>query len=127
MSEPKSSLFERIGGERAVSELVDAFYARVLADDELAPFFEHTSMEKLRRMQREFFAAALDGPPLYTGRSMSEVHAEKGIQTQHLARFVDHLMATLRDLPIDADDAYDIVSRINTYADEITGEATVDG
>ena len=36
-------------------------------------------------------------------------------------------MATLRDRGIGEDDAYDIVSRINTYADEITGESTVDG
>jgi hemoglobin len=124
---PEPTLFERIGGEKAIASLLEAFYERVLADPELAPFFEHTSIEKLRRMQREFFAAALDGPIHYTGRTMSEVHAGRGIQTRHLARFVDHLMETLRDQPIDDADAYDIVSCINTYADEITGEASVDG
>lgn len=74
-----------------------------------------------------FFAAALDGPIQYTGRTMSEVHAGRGIRKRYLARFVDHLVATLHDQQIDESDAYDIISRINTYADEITGDATVDG
>ena len=124
---PEQSLFERIGGEDAVEALVQAFYRRVLSDPELGPFFEHTSVEKLHRMQREFFAAALDGPVQYTGRSMSEIHAGRGIRTRHLARFVEHLVATLRDQGIGESDAYDIISRINTYADEITGTTTVDG
>lgn len=123
----EQTLFERVGGEATVASLVEAFYARVLADPELAPFFEHTPMDKLRRMQHEFFAAALDGPIEYRGRTMSEVHTGRGIRAHHLARFVDHLMATLRDQPIGDADAYDIVSRINTWADEITGESTVDG
>lgn len=127
MAERPGTLFERIGGEAGVAALVDAFYARVLADPELAPFFATTPMDKLRRMQREFFAAALDGPLVYTGRSMAEVHAGRGIQPRHLRRFVDHLFETLRDQQIDEDEAYAVVSRINTWADEITGQTTVDG
>lgn len=127
MVEERPSLYERVGGEAGVGSLVDAFYRRVLGDPELAPFFEKTPMDKLRTMQREFFAAALGGPLAYTGRTMSEVHAGRGIKTRHIARFVDHLMETLRDLPVDEQDAYDVVSRINTWADEITGESTVDG
>lgn len=121
------TLFERIGGEAAVEQLIDAFYDRVLADPELAPFFRKTSTDKLRRMQREFFAAALDGPILYTGRPISAAHAGRGIETRHVARFVDHLLDTLRDREIDEDDVQDIVSRINTYVDELTGQSTVDG
>lgn len=121
------TLFERIGGEDAVSELLFAFYQRVLADPELGPFFADTPIEKLRVMQREFFAAALDGPIGYTGRPLSEVHAGRGIKPRHLARFLEHLMATLVDRDIEEADRYEIYSRINTYADEITGTTSVDG
>jgi len=117
----RPSLYERIGGEPAVSELMDAFYDRVVADPELRPFFENVSMDKLRRMQREFFSAALGGPATYTGRPISEVHAGRGIELRHLRRFMDHLLATLRERGLGEDDAYQVVSRIHTYADEITG------
>ncbi len=121
------TLFERIGGEETVASLVDAFYARVLSDPELAAFFENTSMNKLRHMQREFFAAALGGPIRYTGRSLSEAHYGRGITVQHLRRFVDHLLATLRAFDLAEEDVYEIATRIDTYADEVLGQATVDG
>jgi hemoglobin len=121
------TLFERIGGEPVVARLVDAFYERVLGDDELRPFFADTSMGKLQRMQREFFAAALGGPIRYSGRPLGEVHYGLGIRPRHLRRFLDHLLDTLRGQGIDAQDVYEIASRIQTYADEITGTTSVDG
>jgi hemoglobin len=121
------TLFERIGGEAAVGRLIGAFYQRVLADEELRPFFAETSVDKLRVMQREFFAAALGGPVRYTGRRLAEVHHRRGIQPRHLRRFLDHLLVTLWDQDVSEQDAYEIVSRLNTYADEITGTTTVDG
>jgi len=116
------SLFDRLGGERGIALLVDAFYERVLGDPELSGFFQHSSMDRLRRMQREFFCAAVGGPARYSGRLLGEAHYGMGLRTRHLARFVRHLFATLRALDIDEQDTLDIVSRINSYAREITGE-----
>lgn len=122
MPDKQQLLFDRVGGEQAISELVDEFYDRVIADPELKPFFTSTSMDKLRRMQREFFSAALDGPITYTGRPLSHVHHGRGITKHHFALYVGHLIDTLQGLGIDENDVQDIISRINTYADEITGD-----
>jgi hemoglobin len=121
------SLYELIGGEKGVEGVVFDFYKRVFADPELSAFFQNTDSERLLRMQREFFAAALDGPVEYSGSSLREAHAGRGIQPRHLKRYVDHLMETLAELGIDESARYDICSRINTYADEITGATSVDG
>lgn len=121
------TLFERIGGEECVADLMFAFYRRVLSDAELSPFFEGVPIEKMQNMQREFFAAALGGSIAYSGRPLSHVHAGLGIRPRHLRRFLDHLLATLNDQEIDEQDVYEIVSRLNTYSDEITGETGVDG
>ena len=48
MSKKQQTLFERLGGEAAIAELIHDFYDRVLADPELKPFFKHTSIDKLR-------------------------------------------------------------------------------
>ena len=121
MSEESITLYEKIGGDEAISSLVYAFYRRIFADPELAPFFERIEQDRLRSMQQEFFSAALDGPTRYTGRPLHEVHAGLGIQLRHLSRFLDHMMEVLADFPIGERDQYEIRSRINTYADEITG------
>ncbi len=122
MLEKQQTLFERVGGEQAIAELINKFYDRVLTDPELMPFFKDTAVDKLRRMQREFFSAALDGPITYTGRPLSHVHHGRGITKHHLARYVDHLIDTLRSRDITDQDVNDIISRIRTYAGEITGD-----
>ena len=122
MPEKQHTLFERLGGEASIAELIHDFYDRVLADPELKPFFKHTSIDKLRRMQREFFSAALDGPITYTGRPLSHVHHGRGISKHHFALYVNHLLDTLQDCGINDQDINEIIGRINTYADEITGD-----
>jgi hemoglobin len=122
MSKKQQTLFERLGGEAAIAELIHDFYDRVLADPELKPFFKHTSIDKLRRMQHEFFSAALDGPINYTGRPLSHVHHGRGITKHHFALYVNHLLDTLQDCGINDRDVNEIIGRINTYADEITGD-----
>jgi len=126
MSPNRETLYDRVGGEATVARLVGALYERVLADPELAPFFANSSIEKVRAMQTLFFCAALDGPFEYSGRPLAAVHYGRGIRPPHLARFVAHLLATMRHLRLSEDDVLEIVSRIDTYADEITGDTSVD-
>lgn len=123
----EETLYERIGGEEAVTSLLTAFYDRVLADPELSPFFTEVPVEKLRIMQREFFSAALDGPIGYRGRGLREIHAGLGIRPKHVRRFLEHLLETLEGQGLDEDDRYDVYSRIATRADDVTGITSVDG
>jgi hemoglobin len=122
MHDKQQTLFDRVGGEQTISDLIHEFYDRVSADPELKQFFENASMGKLRRMQREFFSAALDGPITYSGRPLSHVHHGRGITKHHFSRYVGHLIDTLQDQGINDQDAQEIIGRINTYADEITGD-----
>jgi hemoglobin len=121
------SLFDRIGGDVAVARLVEAFYDRVLADPELAPFFAVTPMEKLVRMQHEYFAAALGGPEAYSGSALRAAHAGRAIGQRHYARFAGHLLDTLDEMLADPDDIAEITNRLTIHTDDILGDATIDG
>jgi hemoglobin len=121
MPEKQQTLYKRVGGQKAIAEFIHEFYDRVIADPELKPFFKNASMDNIRRMQQEFFSAALDGPIAYTGQPLGHVHHGRGITLHHFALYVGHLLDTLRDHGIKEQDVEDIIARINTYADEITG------
>ena len=115
------TLYEKLGGESGIESLVIAFYVRVIADPELAPFFKHTPIEKLHLMQKEFFSMALGGPVHYSGAPLAHVHHGRGITSKHFSRFVNHLLATLEDLGVEEAEAREVIARINGYANEITG------
>ncbi|MCL4104603.1 UNVERIFIED_CONTAM: hypothetical protein GTU68_004557 [Idotea baltica] len=107
--------------------MVESFYVRVMADPELSPFFKDVPMERLDRMQREFFGAATGGPIVYSGKPLSHVHHNMGIKVRHFQRFTEHLIETLEEIGIDNREISDLISRVNVYADEITGGGSVDG
>lgn len=127
MSSPKPepaaqrNLYAALGGHAAVVALIDQFYRRVLADPLLAPYFAGVPIERLRRMQYAFFSAALGGPEDYKGRVIAHAHQRLHISREHFQHFVDHLFETLSQLPLSEQDRYDIIARVNLYADDVIG------
>lgn len=85
------TIYDQIGGYQAIEVVVEDFYARVLADDQLAGFFTGTNMSRLKGKQTEFFAAALGGPEPYTGAPMKQVHQGRGITMHHFTLVAGHL------------------------------------
>lgn len=122
-----NNLFNEIGGAEVVADIVDDFYDRVVADPDLKKFFEHTSIDRIKSMQRQFFGIAIGAPLEYSGRSLGEIHKGKHIKRDHISKFTDHLMDALSEIGISESDANRFVSRIAMYADEVLGETTVDG
>lgn len=121
---PEAALYARIGGALGVSTLVDAFYRRVLADPLLAPVFAGVPMDKLRRMQLEFFAAALGGPVEYSGRPIADAHHHLHLQLAHYQRFVRCLLETLEQFHIDERERYEIIGRLNLYTEDVVSAGT---
>lgn len=127
MNDTSKELFERLGGTEAIAEIVKEMYRRVLADEELGPFFEDIPMERVRKMQLQFLASALDGPVEYTGAELSTVHAGRGITSHHFAKFCGHFADAMEHHGAAKRDVDDALGRLATYKDKITGDSNVDG
>lgn len=95
--------YDRIGGARAVSAVVDRFYELVMADPQLAPFFVDTDMSRLKRHQVLLISQVMGGPADYEGRELREAHAGRRISGNDFARVVDHLVFALRDAAVPPD------------------------
>jgi len=121
------NLFSRLGGEESVSAAIGSFYARVLADDELRPFFEGVDLDKLERMQTEFFTVALGGPGTYAGMSLADAHRGRGIRPRHLARFTDHLVATMLERGMPADAVDEVADRVTLMGADVLDTTTEAG
>jgi hemoglobin len=96
------SIFHAIGGAPAVALAVDDFYARALADELLAPYFDGVDLQRQKRHMRAFLAGAIGGPEVYAGRDMRAAHAHLHITHAAFDRVVEHLVATLTALSVPA-------------------------
>ncbi|MDP9036105.1 MAG: group 1 truncated hemoglobin [Myxococcota bacterium] len=97
------SLFDRLGGEGAVSAAVDIFYSKVMADPQLAPFFAGIPIDRLVKKQQAFMTMAFGGPNDYTGRDLRSAHAasvQRGLGDEHFDAVAGHLVASLRQLKV---------------------------
>ncbi|OBG64514.1 MULTISPECIES: group 1 truncated hemoglobin [unclassified Mycobacterium] len=118
------TIYDRIGGHEAIEVVVEDFYVRVLADDQLAGFFTGTNMNRLKGKQVEFFAAALGGPEPYTGAPMKQVHQGRGITMYHFNLVAGHLSDALAAAGVPSETVTAIIGAIAPLAPEIaTGEA----
>jgi hemoglobin len=101
-----STLFEQIGGEKAMDAAVDVFYRRVLSDDRISHFFEGVDMERQAAKQKAFLTMVCGGPNNYTGLDMRKGHAhlvQRGLNDTHFNAVVEHLGGTLKDLGVPAE------------------------
>ena len=71
-----ASLFDRLGGEAAISAVVDKFYEYMLVDPIVKHFFETTDMKKQAARQKQFITLVTGGPNKYEGVDMKTAHAK---------------------------------------------------
>jgi hemoglobin len=120
-------LFDQLGGVEGVEQIVRVMYDRVLHDPELAPFFENADLERLRRMQFQFVAAALGGPVVYSGPELRLAHGKVGVTNHAFAKFCGHLADAMEERGIGPNDVNAVMARLSMYKDPIVGQANVDG
>jgi hemoglobin len=113
------TIFDSIGGEDALVAVVDDFYARVLADPQLAGFFAGVNLPKLKGRQVEFFAAALGGPDLYQGGTMKDVHVGRGISQADFDKVAQHLVGSLTAAGVPGGTVNQIVAAIAPLSSDI--------
>ncbi|SMP40742.1 hemoglobin [Neorhodopirellula lusitana] len=126
-SEMEPDLLDQLGGPDGLRRVIDEMYVRVLSDPELSHFFAGVEMDKLVRMQTEFFASITSGDIQYTGADLTRVHAGRGITRQHFTQFVSHLSEALHSNNVTPLAIDTVLGRLAMYSDKITGSTNVDG
>jgi hemoglobin len=99
MTQP--SIYERIGGERAIDAAIDVFYRRVMGDERIAHHFVDLDMNRLYRKQKAFLTLALGGDirPV-PAISLRGAHARLGLTEGDFDAVIEHLGATLVALSV---------------------------
>jgi len=118
-----ATYYQRLGGIDGIRAVVDEFYARVLDDEELAPYFDGLAVDRIKHHQGLFFASLLGGPDTYSGKPLAEAHRGLGITSGHYERVVDHLRATLANAGVDGDIVTAITDAVATAKTEIIESA----
>ncbi|MDQ6727243.1 MAG: group 1 truncated hemoglobin [Actinomycetota bacterium] len=99
----RSTIYDEIGSAPAVTAVVEAFYERLVGDDDLRGYFAGKDMGRLKAHQRALVSVALGGTSEeYTGRMMQPAHAGLAITNEAFDKVLDHLSSVLTDAGVQA-------------------------
>jgi len=94
------TLYDNLGGKKAIAAVVDEFVARVAADTRINAFFKQTASDPKRLAS--FKAKLVDqicqasgGPCKYKGKDMKSAHAGMGISSADFGALVEDLVGAL--------------------------------
>ncbi len=94
------SLYERLGGDAAITAVIDDFVARCAADARINSKFARTDIPRLKAMLVDQVSSATGGPATYTGRSMDETHKDMQVTAGEFDALVEDLVATLNGFSV---------------------------
>lgn len=95
MEMKQKTLYERLGGQKAIVAVVDDFVANVAADNRINEFFARSDIPRLKRLLVEQICGGTGGPCTYTGRDMKIAHRGMGVRQAHFNALVEDLVKTL--------------------------------
>jgi len=125
MSDEK--LYDRLGGHDGIRAVVDEFYDRLRADEELGPLFRGADMEKLRRTQTAFLCEAAGGPETYDAEPVREAHLHVPFGPDDIQRAVALLYESLDEFDVSEEDADAVVGAVAAYEEDLLAGHDGDG
>ncbi|MEF8794611.1 group I truncated hemoglobin [Thiohalorhabdus sp.] len=95
------TLFDRLGGQAGVGQLVDRVIDLHLQNPAIGVRYQNLDEDRLARSRekaKEFFAFGAGGPVAYTGRSMVETHSGMNISSAEYLAVIDDIMQAMNEM-----------------------------
>ena len=95
-----STLFQALGSEQGVSQIVDETLVLVMLDERIKASFKGTDMRRLAKLLKEQFCVISDGPCKYSGDDMKTVHQGLGINAAQFYALAEDVQIAMDKLSI---------------------------
>ena len=116
------ALYKRLGGYDAIAAVAGDLLVRLMADAQLARFWQNRAEDSVRREKQlliNFLCASAGGPLYYVGRDMKTSHRGMGISESDWHTFLVHLEATLDGFAVPATERAEVLGFVNSTKPDI--------
>ena len=125
---PAKTLYERLGGEPALTAVVDDFVGRAARDPAVnftrSGKFQLTpdNVAHLKKMLVQFIGSATGGPQHYEGHDMSTAHMGMRITESEFGAIANDLKATLAQFKVPEHEQSELMGIVGTTRDAIVAK-----
>jgi hemoglobin len=118
----KKSLYDRLGGQPAITAVVDDFIGNVAADARINQRFAGTNIPRLKVMLVDQICEASGGPCKYTGRSMKAAHAGMRVTDAEFSALVEDLVKSLDKFRVPPREKDELLAALGGMKGDIVGQ-----
>ncbi len=118
------TLYQRLGGKKAITAVVDEFVGRVAADTRINHFFADAAADPARlasfkKKLVDQICEASGGPCKYTGKDMKSAHAGMGISGGDFGALVEDLVGALDKFHVGEKEKNDLLGALGPMKSDI--------
>jgi hemoglobin len=113
------SLYDRLGGQAAISAVIDDFVGRVAADERVNKKFARSNIDRVKFHLKEQVCAATGGPCKYTGLDMKTSHKNMKVTEGEFNALVGDLVATLDKFNVPAAEKNELLGILGPLKSQI--------
>lgn len=117
----KASLYERLGGQPAITAVVDEFISRVAADARINARFANANIPMLKQHLVELISAGSGGNVKYTGKDMRTAHEGMHITDGDFGALVEDLVGALDKFKVPEKEKGDLLAVLGPMKGQIVG------
>jgi len=114
-----ATLYERLGGQPAITAVIDSFVVIVGKDNRINKKFAKSDGGRVKRLLVEQVCAATGGPCTYTGRSMKDTHKNMGVTEGEFNALVEDLTTTLNAFNVQKKEQDELLGALATMKGDI--------
>lgn len=115
-------LYERLGGQPAITAVVDDFIANVAANPAINKRFAGADIPKLKKLLVEQVCEASGGPCKYTGRTMKDSHKGMDITSAEFNSMGGDMIKTLDKFKVPEREKNEVMALLGSMSKDIVGQ-----
>ncbi|MGB0719617.1 MAG: group I truncated hemoglobin [Bdellovibrionales bacterium] len=120
---PKSTLYDRIGGQDTVNKAVDLFYKKNIMDPRIRHYFLEIDLKNLKSHQVLFLSYVFGGIPAFSGRSLWDAHKHlvknMGLNDTHFDAVAENLQSTLDELGVEKELSDEVMHMVSATREAV--------
>ena len=118
----KTSLYERLGGEQRVRKIVNDVLDKNFNNPAIGHYFQSVDMAQLKKLVFEFFSMGTGGPHKYTGRDMVTSHADLKIREEDFRIANEDTRSALEENDVEEP----VINKVIAILDSMKGDVVRD-